>query len=111
NANNENINFVYKIIRPNDGAVRWVNAIGQVYRDETEKLYRRVGVVHDITERKIAEENLAKSEQLLREAQRIGHIGHYELNIINGRMTMSEINDEIFGIDKDYDKTIENWLM
>ncbi len=51
----------YKIIRPSDGQVRWVWAIGQFDYDDEGKPIRQVGTIQDITERKLSEEALAQS--------------------------------------------------
>ncbi|MDR6845949.1 PAS domain-containing protein [Flavobacterium granuli] len=110
NLNEENIDLIYRIVRPNDGAERWINAIGKIYRDESGKPIKRAGVVHDITERKISEERLANSEESLREAQRIGRIGTYEFDMSKKIFQSSKITDEIFGIDDSYDKSIAGWL-
>ncbi|KRE16880.1 hypothetical protein ASE63_14275 [Bosea sp. Root381] len=48
----------YRIIRPSDGAVRWISAIAQIERDESGKALRLVGAHLDITERKEAEAHL-----------------------------------------------------
>ncbi len=45
----------YRIVRP-DGAVRWVEGRGRVYRDDSGAPLRVVGVCTDVTERKRAEE-------------------------------------------------------
>lgn len=45
----------YRIIRPSDGAVRWISAIAQIERDEAGRAVRLVGAHRDITERKEAE--------------------------------------------------------
>ncbi|HEV7256826.1 MAG TPA: HWE histidine kinase domain-containing protein [Bosea sp. (in: a-proteobacteria)] len=45
----------YRIIRPSDGAVRWISAIAQIERDETGKAVRLIGAHLDVTERKEAE--------------------------------------------------------
>jgi PAS domain S-box-containing protein len=50
---------------------------------------------HDITERKQMEEKLRASEERLRKAQEIVHLGNWELDLKNGRFTWS---DEIFRI-------------
>lgn len=49
----------YRIIRPH-GEVRYVYEKGMVYRDEAGRPVRLVGVIHDITERKEAEEKLRR---------------------------------------------------
>jgi PAS domain S-box-containing protein len=49
----------YRIIRPSDGAVRWISAIAQIERDEaTGQALRLVGAHLDITERKETEAQL-----------------------------------------------------
>lgn len=45
----------YRIIRPSDGAVRWISAVAQIERDDNEKAVRLIGAHLDITERKEAE--------------------------------------------------------
>jgi PAS domain S-box-containing protein len=55
----------FRIVRP-DGEIRWVHhRVFPIY-DERGKLYRMVGVIEDISERKWAEEALQASESLYR---------------------------------------------
>jgi PAS domain S-box-containing protein len=54
-----------------------------------------IGLVHDVTERLRAESALRVSEERLREAQRIGHVGSWELDPVSGRMSWS---DELYRI-------------
>lgn len=54
----------YRIIRPSDGALRWISANAQIERDETGKPLRLIGAHIDITERKEAE---AQQRLLLQE--------------------------------------------
>jgi PAS domain S-box-containing protein len=46
----------YRIVRPSDGAVRWMHGLGQIEYGEQGIPMRVVGTVQDITERKLAEE-------------------------------------------------------
>jgi len=66
-------------------------------------------ILHDITERKRAEEKLLKSEYFLSESQKIAHLGSYVLDIAKGRWTSSEILDDLFGIDDNFIKNIDGW--
>lgn len=56
----------HRIVLPN-GVERFVHEQGEVFRDESDKPVRMVGVVHDITERKQVEEILQESEKFVRE--------------------------------------------
>ena len=46
----------YKIIRPSDGAERWMHSLGQIARDDRGNAVSLIGTVQDITERKATEE-------------------------------------------------------
>ncbi|WMW26126.1 ATP-binding protein [Methanolobus sediminis] len=58
-------------------------------------------IVHDITERKKAEVELHKRNMQLRTAQKIGHIGSWELNLNSGMMDSSDEAKRIYGYDTD----------
>ena len=60
-AGKKHYNTEYRIIRP-DGSERIISAQGEVRVDEAGQPTRMVGTVHDITERKRAEEALRQSE-------------------------------------------------
>jgi PAS domain S-box len=64
----------------------------------------------DITDRKRLEESLRKSEQFLRQTQQIAKIGTYSFDINTGKWESSEILDNIFGIEFQPQKTIEDWI-
>jgi PAS domain S-box-containing protein len=56
----------YRIIRPSDGAVRWIRAVGEIERDENAAPIALVGAHMDITDRKLAEQEALESEEKLR---------------------------------------------
>ena len=56
----------YRIVRPSDGAVRWIRAVAEIERDEAGAPVALVGAHTDITERKRAEEEARESEERLR---------------------------------------------
>jgi PAS domain S-box-containing protein len=58
-------NEVYRIIRP-DGSMRWIHHRGFPIEDESKRVYRMAGIAEDITEQKLAEAALRKSEERYR---------------------------------------------
>jgi len=66
-------------------------------------------IVHDVAERKRTEEALRESLESLKEAQTAGALGSYVLDVLAGMWTSSEVLDGIFGIDKEYDRTVGGW--
>lgn len=72
---------------------------------------RLVVTVRDITERKLSEEKLIKSEAMLNEAQRIAHIGSWELDLIKNELTWSDEIYRIFELEpQQFDATYEAFL-
>jgi PAS domain S-box-containing protein len=57
-----------------------------------------VGSSRDITERKVAEEELRRQHSLLANAQRVGGMGVWELDLRSNRVTWSEETYRIFGV-------------
>ncbi len=95
-----------RIIRQNDGKERYVHIKGEVSFDEEGKPCRITGMFQDITERKKTEkallatqEELKKKEDHLLEAQRIGHIGSYEWDMVKDEIVGSNEAYRIFGLE------------
>ena len=81
-----------------DGQVIWVREAVRVCRSSTGEALVLVSC-EDITARKRAEEALRRSETRLNEAQRVAHIGSWELDIIANRLWWSDEVFRIFEID------------
>lgn len=56
----------YRIIRQNDGEVRWIGVTAQIERDSEGQPLRLVGAHIDITERMLAQERVRESEERFR---------------------------------------------
>jgi len=67
-------------------------------------------LLREIEERKRVAEALKVSEYFFRESQRSASIGSYKADFITGEWESSEVLDSIFGIDKDYIRSIQGWL-
>ncbi|TSA35418.1 MAG: PAS domain S-box protein [Verrucomicrobiaceae bacterium] len=65
--------------------------------------------VIDISDRRRAEENLIRSEQLLRESQETANIGHYLNDLTTGLWESSPTLDRIFGIGPDFVRDTDGW--
>jgi PAS domain S-box-containing protein len=66
---------------------------------EAEEITGAVVTFRDITERKLAEEKLRRSAQGLAEAQRIAHLGSWDLDLVHNVLTWSDEIYRIFEID------------
>ncbi len=71
---------------------------------------RIVAFLHDITDRKEAETLLLQSEYLFRESQQAAFIGSYKTDFVTDFWESSAVLDQIFGIEKDYNRTLEGWI-
>jgi PAS domain S-box-containing protein len=56
----------YRIIRPNDGQMRWINVVAEIERDAQGRALRLVGAHIDVTDRMLAQETLRESEERFR---------------------------------------------
>ncbi|MDT4739915.1 ATP-binding protein [Bradyrhizobium sp. WYCCWR 12699] len=63
NGNVPGYSTKYRIIRPCDGATRWILVTTEIERDKNGKAIRLVGAHADVTEQVLAEEALRRSEE------------------------------------------------
>jgi PAS domain S-box-containing protein len=78
-------------------------------RDEAGQITSVMGVCHNITDRKRAEEALREREARLVEVQEVARLGFYVLDVPQGSWTSSPILDRIFGIPPGYLRTVDGW--
>ena len=62
----ETVTVDYRIVRPNDGTVRWIRDSGFPIRDENGEITRVAGVLQDITDDKLKTDALRESEERFR---------------------------------------------
>jgi PAS domain S-box-containing protein len=85
-----------------DGEYRWFNCRGDIEMKASAKPIRLAGFVTDITDRKIAQMNLQKSEEDLNLAQQIAHIGNWHFELKTHRIKWSRELYHIYGLDPDH---------
>ena len=62
----EDYNATYRIVRPNDGQMRWIDVVAKIERDGEGRALRLVGAHIDATDRMLAQEKLRESEERFR---------------------------------------------
>ncbi|MFB2972959.1 PAS domain S-box protein [Aerosakkonema sp. BLCC-F183] len=91
-------NLEYRF-RKQTGVEVWVSGQAIAVRDETGAVKGYFGTVMDITARKQAEEKLRQSQTNLAEAQRIAHLGSWQLDLRTKERIWSDETFRIFGLD------------
>ncbi|MBS3742178.1 MAG: PAS domain-containing protein, partial [Candidatus Cloacimonetes bacterium] len=84
-------------IKTSAGNEKWVFDRSYPIKDDKGNVYRFVSIAEDITDRKLAEEKLQKSEERLQKAQEIANIGNFEWNFQTGETFWSEQLFKIHG--------------
>lgn len=82
-----------------DGTPRTASVTSYLLFDADGQMIGLEGIARNITERKRAEEVLRVSEERLNLAQHLAHIGHWELDIVEGRLKWSDEVFRIFEVD------------
>jgi two-component system cell cycle sensor histidine kinase/response regulator CckA len=87
-------------IRRKDGSIRWELVSASPIRNVAGKVIAAYAIFPDITDRKNTENRLRQSEEELKKAQRIAHIGNWKWYIQTNQLEWSDEMYRIFGIDK-----------
>ncbi len=94
-----------------DGSTRWLEVQEVPVFDAVGNVIAVEGVAQDITQRKRAEEALRRSEQRLKRAQEIAHLGSWEFDLEKNELTWSDEAYRIFGLEpQQFNTTYEAFL-
>ncbi|HED16806.1 MAG TPA: response regulator [Gammaproteobacteria bacterium] len=97
--------------RRKDGSQFWAETLGTQVKNRKGEIMGFIGLLRDITERKHAEKQMRESEQRLADAQRMTHIGNWELNLVSYELTWSDEIYRIFEVDPlEFDASYEAFL-
>jgi len=107
--NNKKFNKEYRVVKQDTKEEVWVHSIGELVFDKEANPIKLIGTIQDITHRKQSEINLQESEYRLRRSQVVANLGSYSLDVNTMTWEGSPMLDKIFGVNKKYVKTIENW--
>ncbi len=80
-----------------DGRRRILSINGAPLHGEDDAVTGTVFIVDDITEQKEREQALRESRRLLKESQRVAHLGHWDWNVETGAIHWSDETYRIFG--------------
>jgi PAS domain-containing protein len=96
----EGIEIEHRLVM-SDGRIKYLHVVGKAQTDETGCI-EVIGAVMDITERKVAEEAVRRSEAYLAEAQKVTHTGSWAWNVADRSAEhLSEEWYRVYGFDPD----------
>ncbi len=97
--------FEHRLLMP-DGSIKHLRSLSHSLIDEAGN-EEAVGAIMDITDHKVAEETIRRSEVFLAEAQRLSHTGSFGWKTENGEMVWSDETYRIFEYDRSERPTLD----
>jgi PAS domain S-box-containing protein len=97
----------FRIVRPNDGEVRWIFARTKVERNAAGRAIRSIGAHLDITRQKLNEEALRESEERFRLAAEAAGLGVWDYDALLDQREWSDRLREILGIAPDAEPSLD----
>ena len=100
----------FRIIRANDGEVRWIEARSLIFYGQVGQPLRLIAVIIDFTDRRLAEQALSERDTQLALAGRVALVGNYVYDVNKGTMQVSEGYATIHGLPEGTtETTISEW--
>ncbi|MCA1555963.1 MAG: PAS domain S-box protein, partial [Acidobacteria bacterium] len=87
----------YRIVRRDDGAVRWIRDRGFPVKDESGEIIRVVGIAEDITERRSGEKALREQTEAVETVNRVGQMLAGELDLHKLVQAVTDAATELTG--------------
>jgi len=98
--------FEHRLLMP-DGSIRHIYNLSHRYQDEAGHA-EVLGAIMDVTERRVAEEAIRRSEAYLAEAQRLSHTGSFGWKPEDGEVVWSDETYRIFEYDRTLKPTVDS---
>ena len=99
----------FRVVLP-DGDIRVFESQGNTIVDARGRVTHVVVVSRDVTERRRTEDALRAREVQLQEAQAVGNLGSWEVDVRTRKVWWSDQLRRIFGVDERHVPTLENSL-
>ena len=110
NATLAETDFVHRIVWK-DGTIRHINSRFAYEVDEHGVPTGILGTNHDITEAREAENRLRRTTERLKQAQKVAHIGSWDLDFTTNTLHWSDQTCKTFGLSPDENlQTFDSWL-
>jgi PAS domain S-box-containing protein len=97
----DDFDYEHRLLMP-DGSIKHIYNLAHCYRDDAGNA-EVLGAIMDITEHRVAEEAIRRSEAYLAEAQRLSHTGSFGWKPDDGEIVWSDETYRIF----EYDSTLK----
>ncbi|HEX8261922.1 MAG TPA: PAS domain-containing protein [Allosphingosinicella sp.] len=94
----EKVEVEYRVICP-DGSTRWIYSLGSARRDEHGVAQMINGIHLDITDRKLAEQELEETRQQFELAVKGANLGSWTIDARTGESWYSARSRELYGVD------------
>ena len=105
--------FEYRIVRPNDGEVRWMLSRGDAVTGPDGEATRFLGVAFDITERHEIEQRMQRKEEGFRLAEAAANVGTWDMDLPTRELAWSDSLRKLMGVPPELTPTYEafmNWV-
>lgn len=103
----------YKVdfrIRPKQGGIKYIEALGEVYYDAKGKPMKMIGTALDVTERKLLEAEKKTIENILEQTSKTALIGTWEIDMTTNKMKWDAMTKVIYEVPAGYEPTVEDSL-